>query len=185
MAAKGRISMNYSHISEHIKNAVDEVTPSSSSTIDNEISELTNKKIQLTDGVTSDPVPLGSDNSDIVVHTEVDITKHKHTITTVKDGVIPEANTIVVRDSSGDIRSNGTSANSTGYILANGVDLSTLFIRKDNTNIEPVNIDVNSSSGQNVVTSLRLEKNGSQLRLYRSFGWVCNCNASWYCRCCC
>lgn len=177
--------MNYSHISEHIKNAVDEVTPSSSATVDSEISELTNKKIQLTGGVTSDAVPLGDDNSDIVVHTEVDITKHKHTIATVKDGVVADPNTVVVRDATGDIRSSGSSAVVSGYMLANGADLSTLFIRKDNTNIEPINIDVNSSSGQNVVTSLRLEKSGSQLRLYRSFGWVCNCNASWYCRCCC
>lgn len=173
------------NIKTFISGTVDSVVPHILDAAAEEIDSLNNSSIQLTGGVTSAATPIGDAGVDVTVEATVDPTKHKHTISTITDGVEPTPNSIGVRNTTGDIKSNGTDWSNTGYLLANGSDLSSVIIAANATNIEVVTDDMNSSTGQNVIVNLTLEKVGKYLKLHRTYGWVCNCNYSWYCRCCC
>ena len=123
-------------------------------------------------------------NSDAVINTAVNVSGHSHSISSIDGGIVAEANAVVVRDDAGNIISNGVDKINTGYKLINNNDLGSLFIEKGTTNIAISTTDTNSSNGQNSVTGLALVKSGGELKMIRTWGWVCQCNGNHHCGCC-
>lgn len=177
--------MKHTHIQEIVRTESDTIKTQTVETITGIANTLQSSSIIFTNGVSSPSVLFGNDDADIVVPITVLPDKHTHDKSTLDITPVSAANKIVTRDTSGNIFSSGTSIANTGYKLITNEDIATLFQDISRPNITSINIDSNSPSGQNVIIGLQLEHTGSQVKLYRTYGWVCNCNRNWYCNCCC
>ena len=160
----------YTHISQYIRNVAMELATAASRICRSTLSALHTKKLQLTGAVSTPPTLLGTDQTPMVLQTVVDPSSHRHSISTISGGVEPTPDTAVVRDSQGHIRSSGSSASETGFKLADGRDLGTLFVRTDQQIINFRNEDDGTSG--NVITKLKLSCKGNTLILTRTRGYI-------------
>ena len=160
----------YTHISDYIRNVATEIAAAASRVLRGTSNILATKKIQLTGAAyTQQPVQIGEDKVPITLPVIVDPTKHRHTITTITGGVEPTANTVVVRNVNSKIKSSGTSAISTGYVLKDGKDLSTMFVRTTEPRINCINKDIGSG---NVITKLEIIREQNNIILIRTWGTI-------------
>lgn len=177
--------MKHIHIQEIIRTESDTIKIQAIETINGISSTLQTGTVSVINDVSSPAVLFGDDDNDVIIPVTVLPDKHTHDQSTINITHTSANNKIVVRDTSGNIYSSGTSISNTGYKLINTNDIASLFQDINKPNITVTNINSNASDGQNVIIGLQLEHTGSQVKLYRTYGWVCNCNQNWYCKCCC
>lgn len=178
--------MKHTHIKQIVDTVVDEVGVNITDTTSTEASDEIASGIQLVGTDVTSPAVKISEADEVTLTGTVVPSGHTHSINTLDITSSATENTIARRDTTGNIYSYSDNPSSnTGYLLANNNDLSTLFQINNTLNMTVENINVNSPSGNNVLTKLEISRVGNSVRLSRTYGWVCVCSSSPYCKCCC
>ena len=123
-------------------------------------------------------------NNNIDININVVNNSHTHTDQEIDGSILPDPNSIVKRDIAGYIYSSGTTKQITGFKLANGVDIGTLFNPK---NVSPIVLqEVGTIGSNNTVTDISIQKiSDNHFQINKTYTWICNCSLACACRCCC
>lgn len=129
------------------------------------LNKLRNRTINLTRDVRGSASLNSADKSTniVTINTTIANDNHTHSEADINASVSPVGNTIVKRDGSGNVISGGTSMTNTGYRLANGADISTLF-KLPSANPWTVETRKTGTSG-GVVSSVYVSGSGAHIVL--------------------
>lgn len=110
------------------------------------ITDIANKILTITGDMTG-TADLSSPNDDNVVIINVKVADDNHKHSDNVGTINPVPNEIVKRDKSGRIYGIGEYYNNTGFLLANGADISSLFVNKNDPEVDSNTTNTGSGSG--------------------------------------
>lgn len=141
------------------------------------------KRLVLTEGLIGSGtiVEVGKYNA-VEIQLTIDATKHIHTKEQLPVSVPATPSTIALRDSSGNIRGSGAVVGNSGYKLADGRDLTSLFKTINSTYISVEHIKTGSG---NACTNAVLTLVGNKIVLTTNWAAYCSYWAYCRCQCCC
>ncbi len=141
------------------------------------------KKLILTEGLSGSGtiIELGK-HDDVEISLTIDPSKHTHTKDQLPVSVPAVPETIALRNSSGDIQSSGAISGASGYKLANGTDLTSLF---KTTNSTYISVGHTTTGSGSACTGAALAIVGNKLVLTTNWAAYCSYWAYCRCQCCC
>ena len=140
------------------------------------------KDIILTHGVEGKGTIIGEGLPETVdISTTVVPDKHTHDRDQLPSSVAASPNTLALRDDSGNTYSRASATNNTGYLIASGADITTLF----QTTSDPyMTVERRNSGSGSVITNAWLSKEGNKLIINTSLANYCSYWAHCRCECC-
>lgn len=170
-----------------LKNTISAIDNPSISVFKNELLKVEtnyrNKKINFIKGITGsgDLLKYG-DDTDSTIDITVVPSEHTHDAAQLPVSVPATPKTIALRDATGKLYSSSASTTKTGYLIADGRDLASLFKL---TTSQYVNVQHSQISGGAACANAVLVKSGNNIILQTWWSAYCYYYAYCRCQCCC